>query len=311
MRDRYLLLQEISQGAFGRVHLALDQATGRNVALKELLRLDADARVRFQREARMLYRQLNNRYVVDLLDHDFEHEPPYIVLEYCEHGSLRTWVDERRPWRHVAVALSHALQGLEGIHRVGGFHRDLKPENLLVASAPEGGLVIKIADFGLARVPLTSTGTMTQSPAGTHGYIAPEILAGGAFNAAADIYSLGVVATELLTGRRSPELLARGDAPPALRDLVLVMLSTNPANRPATRIIADSLNRILAPQVAPPPPPQSAAAPTKASTAGNTLGGLLLGGLLLAGLAALAGGGSEWDANVERYRGSDGRFRRG
>ena len=313
VRGRYLPIQEISRGTFGRVYQALDQATGQIVAIKELLRLDVDARERFKREARILYRQLNNRYIVDLLDLDLEDDPPYIVLEYCEFGCLRTWIDTRQPWRHAAIALSHVLQGLEGIHRLGGFHRDIKPENLLVAAGPNGERIIKVADLGLARLPLPESTTMTQAPGGTFAYMAPEIRAGGAFTACADIYSLGLVLTELLTGQRSPELLAQCQIPTELRDLATAMLAPNPAARPTTTVIADRLRQILAPVSVSvshrfPQPSEGAASPP---SSGGLLGGLLLGGLVVAGLVALArGSGADWDDHVQRYRGADGRFRK-
>ncbi len=309
MRDRYLRRREISRGAFGRVHLALDQATGRNVAIKELIQFGGDAKARFVREAHILYGQRDNRYVVALLDHDLNHSPPYIVLEYCEHGSLRTWVRERRPWRQVATALGNAVRGLEGIHCAGGFHRDIKPENLLVATAPDGSLIIKVADFGLARAPSTATGTMTHTAAGTRGYIAPEILAGDPFASAADIYSLGIVAVELLTGGPDPRGLKKAQIPNELQELVRLMVSGNAEKRPVVGAIAQRLDGILAPSV--PRTQRNSPVGPSSSSSNSGLAPLVLGGLTLLGLAKLATGlGSEWDADVQRYRGPDGRFRK-
>ena len=75
---------------------------------------------------------MNSQFIVELLDKDLGADPPYLVFELCEHGSLRSWVDARKPWNHVAIALAHIVQGLTQIHQLGGFHRDLKPENLLL-----------------------------------------------------------------------------------------------------------------------------------------------------------------------------------
>jgi len=311
MKERYLLVRELGRGSFGVVSLAWDQANGRQVAIKQLVRPTPDARERFFREARTLYRQINNHFVVDLLDHDLDADPPYIVLEYCEHGSLRRWVIERRPWQEVALVLAQAVQGLQSIHEAGGFHRDLKPDNLLLATGPEPNtVVVKVADFGLARVPETISATMTGQLGGTDGYIAPEILAGSAFHPGADIYSLGIVATELLTGARDPAGLHRVQIPPRLRELVLAMCAVDSTKRPANRQVAAIVEEVLTPPALP-PRPSPTSSPASGPSGGTALGGLLLFGAALLGLAALAGGDAKWDRNVRRYRGSDGRFTQG
>src|SRR5262249_12934013 len=163
------------------------------VAVKALARGSASDLERFTRELRMLRTQITNRHVVDVLDWDLGHDPPYLVMEFCEGGPLRAWVGKKPPWRSVAVALAHAINGLHGLHRADGFHRDIKPDNLLMGKdSATGEMVVKVADFGLARAPVTATGPMTRSAMGTPGYIAPEVLAGAPYAASADIYSLGV-----------------------------------------------------------------------------------------------------------------------
>lgn len=297
--DRYELREILGEGGFGRVYLAYDVQERRLVAVKLLQRIDPDTLTRFEREARMLLRNIDNQYVVELLAHDFAAPHPYLVLEYCNGGSLRSWVTARRPLAEALTALAQVVQGLHGIHAAGGFHRDIKPENLLVSTSPSG-FVVKVGDFGLARVPESIAGEMTRSPAGTDGYIAPEVLTGGAFSSSADVYSLGVVALELVTGGRSAEALGVAPIPAGLVALIRSMLSRDPLERPSMPEVATHLARIIAePPRAPKP------------RAGANWNGVLLTGLVVGGLALLAsGGGTDWDKSVRRYRGADGRFRR-
>lgn len=309
VKERYLLIRELGRGGFGTVYLALDQNTQRHVAIKALNTDNPTAREQFRREALTLYRQLNNQFIVDLLDHDLDDSPPYLVLEYCEHGSLRSWVGQRRAWQDVAVALSYVIQGLESIHEAGGFHRDLKPDNLLQASGPmPQTILVKIADFGLARVPDPVSAVITRHAAGTDGYIAPEVLGGADFHPGADIYSLGIVATELLTSTRDPAGLHRAKIPAGLRDLVLAMCAADSTRRPSARKIAATLHSLLS---APPPPPPEPAESSDALAVGAVIAGVTLFAAAMIGLAALAGGENKWDASVQRYRGSNGRFRNG
>src|SRR5690242_17095525 len=102
MSNRYHILHHLASGGFGRVSLAFDQETGEHVAVKELIALNGDTLERFRNEYAILYNQIDNKYVVDVLDADFDARPPYIVLEYCEHGSLRNWVEQPKPWLVVA-----------------------------------------------------------------------------------------------------------------------------------------------------------------------------------------------------------------
>ncbi len=341
MKDRYTIERAIAEGGFGRVSLAVDNSTGEKVAVKELINFDGDGLARFVNEYRILYEQIDNEYVVDVIDADFDARPPYIVLEYCEEGSLRKWVQERKPWQVVVFALSYALQGLEGIHRLGGFHRDLKPENILIARDADRGFIVKVADFGLARVPRTLSPPITNHPAGTPGYIAPEVFNGTAgYHAGADIFSLGVVALELLTGGRVAAELDKAGIPPALRDLVREMLSPDTSKRPNVKAVARRLATIItlpdvayratpepkqqpsaapsspAPQVAKPAPapetPVGASAPAAKGSGLGTIAALgAAAGAIALLLGKLASGDSTWDESVQRRRKRDGKFKKG
>jgi serine/threonine protein kinase len=310
----YEFIQNISEGSFGRVYMARDPQSGGVVAIKELKQLDPASLRQFERELRLLREQIDNRFVVDVLDFDLNRVPPFIVMEYCDGGSLRAWVQNRQPWLVVAEALGHVAEGLAGIHKAGGFHRDIKPDNLLLAHVNDQGLMVKVADFGLARVP-RGTGTMTYSLAGTRGYIAPEVLMGADFHSGADIYSLGMVSVELLTGGLDPIAIDSSVAPDGLKNLTRAMISPMAASRPNIQRVAQLLTNIISPprtpvtsQPAPPPTPT----PRLQNSGAEVAVAVGIGAALLAaigGLAYLAANSPEWDGQVQRYRGKDGRFR--
>lgn len=336
LKDRYEVQDKIGAGAFGSVHKALDHKTGDHVAVKFLTQPDTIDL--FRKEARLLYEQINNRFVVKLLDHDLDTNNPYIVLEYCHGGSLRSWVGKDYPWQQIANALSCATAGLSEIHKNNGFHRDLKPDNLLMTKDPATGLlVVKLGDLGLARIP--SAGSMTYSPAGTKNYMAPEVLEAFLnpnhisyqYSPNADIYSLGITALELLTGTtilREIDKINKEKAPAGFTNLIKSMCASKADERPKTEMIAKELSSLLAPPPAPipaklpiavikprptvhPQPIMHASPPApQPETAGAMLAGIGLGALALLGLAALLGNGKEWDPAVDRYRGTDGRFRK-
>ncbi len=300
---RYRIERLLGSGGFGEVYLAEDCFMGSSVAIKILRDRSFDAGDRFRRELRILRSQLNNRHVATVLDADLEALPPYIVLEYCARGSLRQWVDQRRPWRDVAVALAHAMFGLRDVHALGGFHRDLKPDNLLLAEDDAAGeLIVKVADFGLARVPSTSSDLMTNDARGTFGYTAPEVLLGHPFTAASDVYALGITAVELITGARDPAVALPG-IPESFAKLIRAMTVPTASQRPTLDELARKFNALLQPTV----PPATASHDKPSAASGG--GWLVLLGLGAAALAAWTRGNEkDWDASVGRYRGLDGRF---
>ena len=292
------------------MYLADDLATNGQVAIKELKVQSPEHLVRLRREVRLLRNEVNNRHVVDVLDADLDSTPAFVVMEFCEAGSLRSFVGGTNEWAFVGMVLAHVVQGLHGLHRAGGFHRDIKPDNLLVKKdAGSGETLIKVADFGLARVPDTSTG-MTRTACGTQEYLAPEILAQRQFDWRADIYALGIVAVELLVGSRDPASLGRlHNLPVGARSLIEEMTHLDPARRPTTTAVAAKVHALLHPIPPTPPPPRPA---QRGSNAGKIIVSLLAAGGVLAALSALAGGeGTSWDKQVGRYRGPDGKFRSG
>jgi eukaryotic-like serine/threonine-protein kinase len=198
---RYRRVRLLGRGGMATVELAHDTELDRPVAIKRLadnLAANEEYKRRFLREARLAAR-LSNPNIVAVYDAGAENGVPFIVMEYVEGETLGDLLQRRGrldPAEAVALALQ-ACSGLETAHQAGLVHRDIKPQNLLIT--PEGTL--KIADFGIARsldgTQLTQAGTVL----GTAGYLAPEQAAGEPVTAVADIYALGAVLYELLTGR--------------------------------------------------------------------------------------------------------------
>jgi serine/threonine-protein kinase len=315
MIEGYNFINRLGRGAFGEVWLAESSATGVRVAVKILHNLEGDALDRFRREVRLLAENLDNRFVVDIVGHDLYATPPHVVMEYCEGGSLRRWVGPPCAPKTAAWALSCAVQGLEGIHRAGGYHRDIKPDNLLLAKGPGGRWIVKVSDFGLARTPDTNSTPMTDSPRGTLAYMAREVLIGGRHTPASDVYSLGVTGMELLTGSRDVRAAAPAATPPALAALLCRMADDDPSARPGLVEISATLQNILSPEVraaarqASAQQPQATQQPAQQDPQFKIGPGWIIGGGL-ALLALLAGGDDkQWDSGVGRYRGPDGRFR--
>jgi serine/threonine-protein kinase len=192
-----------------RVYLAEHVNLGRPVALKIINRdliSETDSRQRFQQEARVLAR-IDHPNIVTLYDlGETDLGDPYIVMEYIRGASLASVLKAKKrldATRAVGLLLQIA-RGLSTVHEAGVIHRDLKPSNVLVVRINEGQVRLKIADFGLAKVVqdrgqgdyLTRAGAIL----GTPEYMAPEQVKGSPIDHRADLYSLGCVAYELLTG---------------------------------------------------------------------------------------------------------------
>lgn len=197
----YEITDEIGSGGMATVYRAYQPSMDRHVAIKVIrssILHDPALRERFQREARLIAR-LEHPHLLPVYDFDGEHDPPYIVMRYLEGGTLKQVRERGTIERHELMFLLRQLAGaLDYAHRQGVVHRDLKPSNVMIDR--EGNAFL--TDFGIARATggdkdLTGTGLMI----GTPGYMAPEQAKGdGAIDKGADIYSLGVIAFEALTG---------------------------------------------------------------------------------------------------------------
>jgi serine/threonine-protein kinase len=249
---RYELVRPLGHGAMATVDLARDVELDRPVALKRLaenLARDKELRRRFVREARLAAR-LAHPNVVRVFDVGEDDGRPFIAMEYVEGETLAELVARRGalPPAEAATLGMQICAGLAAAHAASLVHRDVKPQNLLLGK--DG--VLKLGDFGIALghegTQLTVAGTVL----GTAGYLAPEQARGEQVTAAADIYAVGAVLYELLTGEpsrtagtlaelgsedgfQSPDLAARRpDAPAELVAVVTACLSLRPEDRPAS-----------------------------------------------------------------------------
>jgi serine/threonine protein kinase len=244
---RYRVERALGHGAMSTVDLAHDVELDREVALKRLaenLARDDDLRARFRREARLAAR-LAHPNIVRIYDvGEDEDGRPFIAMEYVAGETLAEVLARRGalPAREVAELGVQACRALAAAHEAGLVHRDVKPQNLLLRA--DG--VLKLSDFGVAfgleGTRLTLAGTVL----GTAAYLAPEQARGEEVTAAADIYGVGAVLYELLTGRppRNPTSIADlanadaipvpQDAPPELAQIVMRCLAADPVDRPAS-----------------------------------------------------------------------------
>ena len=198
---RYEILDEVGRGGMAIVFRARQVDLDRTVALKELSAFHASDPAlaeRFLRESR-LAGSLSHPNIVTVHEY-FEHDgTPYIAMEYIERGSLRPYVG-RLSLAQVVGVVEGMLAGLAHAEAKGIVHRDIKPENVMVTE--EGR--VKIADFGIAKAGSGMTGqflTATGTTIGTPAYMAPEQALGKDVGPWTDLYSLGVMAYEMLVGR--------------------------------------------------------------------------------------------------------------
>ena len=182
------------------VYLARDRRLDRRVALKVMhahLADSPDFVARFRREARAAAR-LSNPGVVAVYDQGTVDGLAYLVMELVEGSNLRVLLASGPVSVKEALELTaQVLHPLGAAHRAGLIHRDVKPENVLL---PADGSVAKVADFGLARAITEATQTTTGNILGTVAYLAPELITKGVATPRADVFSVGVILYELLTG---------------------------------------------------------------------------------------------------------------
>jgi len=195
---RFEILAELGQGGMGVVFKARDPLLKRLVAIKQLTAMSEDALTRFHREARTTG-QLRHENIVTVYEVGENPVSPYIVMEFIDGPSLRDAVEGSRPLpieRKLAI-LSDVLHGLGHAHERGIYHRDIKPANVMIN--PEGRA--KIVDFGIAKL-AESEATRTKLVLGTLPYMSPEQVKGEAVDSRTDLFSVGVMLYELLTGHR-------------------------------------------------------------------------------------------------------------
>jgi serine/threonine-protein kinase len=215
--DRYRPIEQIGVGGMATVWKAEDTVLGRHVAIKRLLPHLADdlaASERFAREARAAAK-LSHPGIVTVFDTGEDADGPYIVLELITGETVSAQLARSGPMgpQEAGHMISQVAAALDHAHAAGVIHRDIKPANLIIE--PDGR--VRLADFGIART-LDDRGTITVSGelVGTISYLAPEILRGEPATPSSDIYGLGAVTYELISGR--PPFSA--DSPAALLEAV-------------------------------------------------------------------------------------------
>ena len=197
---RYRVEDKIATGGMSTVYRGLDIRLDRPVALKVMdarYAHDSQFLTRFQREARAVAR-LKDPGLVAVYDQGLDAAHPFLVMELVEGGTLRELLRERGPMPpHAAAAvLRPVLGGLAVAHRAGLVHRDIKPENVLISDDGE----VKLADFGLVRAMAEAGITSTSVILGTAAYLSPEQVSSGAADPRSDVYAVGILAYELITG---------------------------------------------------------------------------------------------------------------
>jgi eukaryotic-like serine/threonine-protein kinase len=213
LNNRFKVESKIGEGGFGAVYRGTQLATNRKVALKLLhpeMTKDENLVARFRREGMVL---CNLRDAHTITTYDFDQTPDgtlYIAMELLEGKSLHQVFHEQAPleWKRVFKILTEMCSSLAEAHSQGIVHRDLKPENIYLESRPGNPEFVKILDFGIAKVmrgdsidPQSPQLTATGQTLGTLEYMSPEQLMGKQLDGRSDVYALGVVAYEMITGR--------------------------------------------------------------------------------------------------------------
>src|SRR3954470_17051228 len=277
LAGRYRVIDRLGAGGMATVYLAEDERLGRKVAVKRL-HADSpeDSAQRFEREAKV-GASLSHPNLVTVFDTVADDEGVLIVTEYVAGENLAELMARERVPAEQAVSIIRQVAGaLDHAHQAGVVHRDIKPANILIS--PDGKA--KVVDLGIAtaseRTQITAVGTVL----GTPSYMAPEQLEGGKITKAVDLYALGAVAFELLSGRkarqgRTPVEIAHQiandptpnlhevweQAPPEAAAALCEAMARDPRDRPRTagelaRGLDDSFKATTpAPRAATPPPP--------------------------------------------------------
>jgi tRNA A-37 threonylcarbamoyl transferase component Bud32 len=297
--SRYFIQKELGQGGVGMVYLALDRKLhDKPVVIKVLLEKSLQNSwvvQKFQQEKEALAR-VDHPGVVGILDTgELPDGKSYLVMQFIDGVTMRSQIKpEGIALERAADLMKQMGRALSAAHDKGVFHRDLKPENIMLQSLSAGEEQVKIIDFGIAKLKDSMVGpsTMTGATAGTVSYMSPEQLSGRPVTAATDIFALGAIAYELVTGRKpfNPEtgfeLLEmqragvrvkpsdlRPSVPEEACQVILRALSFDPKQRfQSARQLGDTLARALTEETVPmePGPANSAQVPaTQLATDAN------------------------------------------
>jgi len=267
LAGRYEILQLIGQGGMGAVYKAHDKELDRAVALKTIrpnLAKNADTLRRFKQEL-ILARQVTHRNVIRIHDLGQSDGIKFITMDFVEGRDLRSFLNERGKFepKEAAQIMLQICRALEAAHNEGVIHRDLKPQNIMLDANGR----VYVMDFGIARSAYLPGMTQTGALLGTPEYMSPEQARGEKLTEQSDIFSLGVIFYEMLTGKSpyqsdvplatlwkrmqekaTPPITVDPSIPQALNDIVVKALEIEPAKRFATaRDMAQSLEIWLGP----------------------------------------------------------------
>lgn len=196
----YKIVKPIGKGGMAHIYMAIQGSLDRVVVIKQMMKnLNSEAQARFRREAK-LCANLHHKNIVEIYDYFREGGEHYLVMEFIDGFSLADVIEKQAPLNPVIAAsiAREVCKALICAHKNGIIHRDIKPKNILISK--EG--IVKLTDFGVARdiggPDLTTTGAII----GTPFYMAPEQAGGGKVSFQSDIFSLGVVLYEMVTGKK-------------------------------------------------------------------------------------------------------------
>ncbi len=291
--DRYRLEELLGSGGMADVHRATDLRLNRPVAVK-IFRpgTDADGEQRFHEEAQLLG-NLSHPGLVAVYDSGVERDHAYLVTELVDGWTLRETLDQQRlPLEEVTRVGTDLADVLAYVHEQGVVHRDVKPSNVLLDRDGR----VRLADFGISRLAGASGLTTEDAALGTASYMAPEQVQGDRVGPPADVYALGLVLLEAVTGRMeypggsweaATERLSRppvvpDDLPVRLRRALRFMTESDPARRPTAAQAAAMLGRVSAGDVVAEQPQRSRAPRNVAIALGIVAVIAVLGALLYA-----------------------------
>lgn len=260
LENRYRIQEVIGVGGMSVVYKAVDLSDNKIVAVKVLKQEffeDEQFRLRFINESKAIA-MLSHKNIVKIYDVGLNDDLYFIVMEYIDGITLKQYIEQqgRLSWREAVYFVSQVLEALRHAHQKGIVHRDIKPQNIMLLSSG----AICVTDFGIARIATNNTHTMADKAIGSVHYISPEQVSGGKTDFRSDLYSVGVILYEMVTGKvpfdaenpvsvalmqlqstpkRPSELVP--DIPDGLEDIILKAMAKNPDLRyqSASEMLAD------------------------------------------------------------------------